>query len=201
MSSENETRALSIVIAEQVLSRLKTQMVVVFVVSILVAGVLGTSLTWQYQTLSRLADARISEYRLLVAENLQELHRIDLQEAASRTRPVRECERSLPAEDAGALLERELGRPPERGEIRLLLEKAEGFGVCDIGVVQHTLDDPLGTAKVDTVYRLLLNRPADPIGRFIYGYWLASGVSIEAVGRDIMTSPEFLGLKKLSLEP
>jgi hypothetical protein len=54
---------------------------------------------------------------------------------------------------------------------------------------------------VDTVYRLLLGRPADLVGRFIYGYWLASGLTVEAVGRDIMTSPEFSSLKKLSDQP
>jgi hypothetical protein len=38
------------------------------------------------------------------------------------------------------------------------------------------------------------------VGRFIYGYWLASGLTVESVGRDIMTSPEFSSLKKLSTQ-
>jgi hypothetical protein len=38
------------------------------------------------------------------------------------------------------------------------------------------------------------------VGRFI-GYWLASGLPVEAVGRDIMTSPEFSRpMKKLSAQ-
>jgi hypothetical protein len=196
---EPKDRALEIAISERVLSRLKTQMLVVYIVSFVLAGAVAWSLTWQYRALSELASRRISEYQLFVTEGLEELHRLDLEEVALRTRRVRACESPLPAEDAEAVLARELSRPAEPGEVRLLLEQAESFGVCDIGEVEHLFSDAVSMAKVDTVYRLLLGRPADPVGRFIYGYWLASGLTVEAVGRDIMTSPEFSSLKKLSV--
>ena len=196
---EPKDRALEIAISERVLSRLKTQMLVVYIVSFVLAGAVAWSLTWQYRALSELASRRISEYQLFVTEGLEELHRLDLEEVAIRTRRVRACESPLPAEDAEAILARELSRPAEPGEVRLLLEQAESFGVCDIGEVEHLFSDAVSMAKVDTVYRLLLGRPADPVGRFIYGYWLASGLTVEAVGRDIMTSPEFSSLKKLSV--
>jgi hypothetical protein len=194
-------RALEIAISERVLSRLKTQMLVVYIVSFVLAAAVAWSLTWQYRALSDLASTRISEYQMFVAEGIEELHRLDLEEVAIRTRPVRECETPLPEEDAEAVLTRELSRPAEPGEVRLLLEEAESFGVCDIGEVEHLFSDAVSMAKVDTVYRLLLGRPADLVGRFIYGYWLASGLTVEAVGRDIMTSPEFSSLKKLSVQP
>ena len=196
---EPKDRALEIAISERVLSRLKTQMLVVYIVSFVLAGAVAWSLTWQYRALSELASRRISEYQLFVTEGLEELHRLDLEEVAIRTRRVRACESPLPAEDAEAVLARELSRPAEPGEVRLLLEQAESFGVCDIGEVEHLFSDAVSMAKVDTVYRLLLGRPADPVGRFIYGYWLASGLTVEAVGRDIMTSPEFSSLKRLSV--
>jgi hypothetical protein len=194
-------QALEIAIAEKVFSRLKTQMLAVYVVSFVLAAAVAWSLTWQYRTLSDLASTRISEYQLLVTEGFEELHGLDLEEVAIRTRRVRACETPLPADDAEAVLTRELSRPVEPGEIRLLLDQAKSFGVCDIGEVEHLLSEPVSMAKVDTAYRLLLGRPADPVGRFIYGYWLASGLTVEAVGRDIMTSPEFSSLKKLSDQP
>jgi len=200
-AGQSGTGALEIAISEKVLSRLKTQMLVVYIVSFFLAGAIAWSLTWQYRALSDLASRRISEYQLLVTAGLEELHRLDVEEVAIRTRPVRACEAPLPAEDAEAVLTREISRPAEPGEIRLLLQEAERFGVCDIGEVEHLLSDAVSMAKVDTVYRLLLGRPADPVGRFIYGYWLASGLTVEAVGRDIMTSPEFSSLKKLSVQP
>jgi hypothetical protein len=194
-------RALEIAISEKVFSRLKTQMLAVYVVSFLLAAAVAWSLTWQYRALSDLASTRISEYQLLVTEGLEDLHRLDLEEVAVRTRPVRACATPLPGDDAEELLARELSRPAEPGEVRSLLEQAKSFGVCDIGEVEHLLSDSVSMAKVDTVYRLLLGRPADPVGRFIYGYWLSSGLTVEAVGRDIMTSPEFSSLKKLSNQP
>ena len=194
-------RSLEIAISERVFSRLKTQMLVVYIVSFVLAAAVAWSLTWQYRTLSDLASTRISEYQLLVAEGLEELHRLDLEEVATRTRRVRACETPLPADDAEAFLTRELSRRVEPGEIRMLLEQAASFGICDIDEVEHLFSDAVSMAKVDTVYRLLLGRPADPVGRFIYGYWLASGLTVEAVGRDIMTSPEFSSLKKLSVQP
>lgn len=204
MSSEEREqatqRALEVIISEKVFSRLKTQMLVVFLVSFALAVAVAWSLAWEYRTVSELSAARISEYQLLVAESLQELHVLDLEEVAKRTRPTKVCERSLSEEAAAGLLERELGRPPESGELRQLRERAEAFGVCDITEVERVLANGENRARVDTVYRLLLGRPADPIGRFIYGFWLANGIEIEAVGRDIMTSPEFHRLKKLSVE-
>ncbi|MGH9324360.1 MAG: hypothetical protein ACRD21_23430 [Vicinamibacteria bacterium] len=197
---ESRERGLEIAIAEKVFSRLKTQMLAVYLVSFAIAGAIAWSLTWQYRSLSDLASTRVSEYQLLVAEGLEELHLLDLEEVATRTRPAQACDSPLPEDDAEALLTRELGRPPEPGELRQLVDRAKSFGVCDIGEVEHILGDAVNRAKVDTVYRLLLGRSADPIGCFIYGYWLASGVEIEAVGRDIMTSPEFMRLKKLSIE-
>jgi hypothetical protein len=198
---EGEQRALEITISEMVFSRLKTQMLVVYIVSFLLAAAIAWSLTWQYRALSELASSRVSEYQLFVAQGLEELHRLDLEEVAVRTRRVRACETALPEEDAAALLARELERPAEPGEVRLLREQAANFGVCDIGEVEHLLSDEVNMARVDTVYRLLLGRPADPVGQFIYGYWLASGLTVESVGRDIMTSPEFSSLKKLSSPP
>jgi hypothetical protein len=200
MTENKNERALEIAIEEKILSRLKTQMLLVYLVSFAVAAVIAWSLTWEYRVLSELASTRISEYQLLVAEGLDELHRVDLEKVAIRTRPAASCERALPEEDAEALLARELGRPAESGEVRHLLETAKGFAVCDVGEIEHLYGDAVNMAKVDTVYRLLLGRPADPIGRFIYGYWLASGVEVEAVSRDIMVSPEFHRLKKLSLQ-
>jgi hypothetical protein len=198
---EGQQRALEIAISEKVLSRLKTQMLVVYIVSFVLAAAVAWSLTWQYRALSELASSRISEYQLYVAEGLEELHRLDLEEVALRTRRVRACETPLPSEDVEAFLTRELARPVEPQEVEMLLEQAANFGVCDIGEVDHLLSDAVNMAKVDTVYRLLLGRPADHVGRFIYGYWLASGLSVDAVGRDIMTSPEFSSLKKLSTQP
>lgn len=191
-------RALEIALGERILSRLKTQLLVVFVGSFLLAALIASSLVWEYHALSALSDSRISEYRLLVTEKLEELHRLDLEEVALRTRPQALCDTPLSQDDAASLLESELGRPPRPEELAALLEAAASFGVCDIGEVRHTLDDAVNVARVDTVYRLLLGRPAEPIGAFIYGYWLASGVPVEAVGRDIMTSPEFQSLKRLA---
>ena len=198
---EPDQRYLEIAISERVFSRLKTQMLVVYIVSFVLAAAVAWSLTWQYRALSDLASTRISEYQLLVAEGLEELHRLDLEEVVTRTRRERACETSIPEDDAEALLTRELSRRAEPGQVRMLLEQAASFGVCDIGEVEHVFSDAVSMAKVDTVYRLLLGRPADPVGRFIYGYWLASGLTVEAVGRDIMTSPEFSSLKKLSVQP
>src|SRR3990172_6667808 len=175
-------RALEIAISERVLSRLKTQMLVVYIVSFVLAAAVAWSLTWQYRALSDLASTRISEYQMFVAEGIEELHRLDLEEVAIRTRPVRACETPLPEDDAEALLTRELERPAEPGEIRQLLNQAETFGVCDIGEVEHLFSDAVSMAKVDTVYRLLLGRPADLVGRFIYGYWLARGLTLQAPG-------------------
>src|SRR3989304_8826432 len=69
-------RALEITISERVFSRLKTQMLVVYIVSFVLAAAVAWSLTWQYRTLSDLASTRISEYQLLVTEGLEELHRL-----------------------------------------------------------------------------------------------------------------------------
>lgn len=191
-------RALEVIIAEKVLTRIKNQLLIIFIGTFVVTVVIAASLVWEHRTLSDLSQSRISEYRLLVAEKLDELHQLDREEVSRRTRSVADCEAPLPYEDAEALLTEELGRPPESEETQQILEKAAGFGVCDIGVVQHILEDAENMARVDTVYRILLHRPADPLGRFIYGYWLASGVGVEAVARDIMVSPEFLRLRKLS---
>lgn len=197
---ENNERALEVVVSERVFSRLKTQMLVVYGVSFALATGIAWSLTWQYRALSDLASSRISEYQLLVADGLHELHTLDLDEVATRTRPIEPCATPLSADDAELTLTREFGRAAESGEVRLLVERAESFGVCDIGEVEHLFEDAETMAKVDTVYRLLLGRPADPLGRFIYGYWLASGIDVEAVARDVMTSPEFARLKKLSID-
>ena len=201
MNPEDATqRTLEVVVSEKVFSRLKTQMLLVYGISAALASIIAWSLTWQYRALSDLASSRISEYQLLVADTLHELHTLDLDEVAMRTRPYTECAGSLPADDAKVTLTRELGHLPEPAEIRELVERAKSFGVCDVGEVVHLFEDAETMAKVDTVYRVLLGRPADPIGRFIYGYWLASGIDVEAVARDIMTSPEFARLKKLSID-
>ena len=201
MNPEDSTqRTLEVVVSENVFSRLKTQMLLVYGVSFALATIIAWSLTWQYRALSDLASSRISEYQLLVADGLQELHNLDQDEVAMRTRPLAACVDPLPADDAEVTLTRELGRVPEPAELRLLVERAKSFGVCDIGEVEHLFEDAETMVKVDTVYRLLLGRPADPVGRFIYGYWLASGIDVEAVARDVMTSPEFARLKKLSIE-
>ncbi len=198
---DSAQRTLEVIVSEKVFSRLKTQMLLVYVVSFALATGIAWSLTWEYKALSDLASARISEYQLLVADGLHELHNLDLNEVAMRTKPDRACADPLPANYAEVTLTRELGRLPERAEVRLLIEKANGFGVCEIGEVEHLFEDAETMAKVDTVYRILLGRPADPVGRFIYGYWLASGIDVEAVARDIMTSPEFARLRSLSDEP
>jgi hypothetical protein len=199
MTSEERThRALEITISEKVFSRLKTQMLAVYIVSFLLAATLASSLMWQYRSLSDLATTRISEYQLLVAKGLEELHRMDLEEVSNRTRPVHDCEKPLSDDDAEKLLKNELGRAPESGELRLLEDRAAGFGLCDIGEIEQVLRDEVNGARVDTVFRLLLGRPADPLGRFIYGYWLRKGLDVQAVGRDVMTSPEFMRLKSLS---
>lgn len=197
-SEERAHRALEVTISEKVFSRLKTQMLAVYVVSFLLAAAIASSLMWQYRSLSQLASTRISEYQLLVAKGLEELHRIDLEQVANQTRPLHDCPEPLPEDKAEKLLEKELGRPPETAELRELRERASSFGICAISEVERILDDEVNRARVDTVYRLLLGRPADPIGRFIYGYWLFKGVEVEAVGRDIMSSPEFMRLKSLS---
>lgn len=197
---DNKDAALHVIVSERVFSRLKTQMLLVYGGSFVLATVIAWSLTWEYRTLSDLASARISEYQLLVAKRLDELHKLDLDEVAMRTRPRAACSVSLSPDDAVVTLIRELGRAPEPAELGLLMERAERFGVCDIGEVEHLFEDSETMAKVDTVYRVLLGRPADPVGRFIYGYWLASGIEIEAVARDVMTSPEFAQLKRLSVD-
>ena len=197
---DSAQRTLEVVVSEKVFSRLKTQMLLVYVVSFALATGIAWSLTWQYRALSDLASCRISEYQLLVSDGLHELHNLDLDEVAMRTQPLAACADPLPAGDAEVTLTRELGHLPEPAQIRQLVERAESFGVCDIGEVEHLFEDTETMAKVDTVYRLLLGRPPDPVGRFVYGHWLASGISVEAVARDIMTSPEFAQLKKLSIE-
>ena len=202
MKPEDSTqRTLEVIVSEKVFSRLKNQMLLVYVVSFAVATGIALSLTWEYKTLSDLASARISEYQLLVTDGLQELHHLDLNEVTMRTKPDMACVDPLPTNYAEVTLAREFGRLPERAEVRQLLEKANEFGVCDISKVEHIFEDGKAMAKIDTVYRVLLGRPADPVGRFIYGYWLASGIDIEVVARDVMTSPEFSRLRKLSNEP
>ena len=202
MNPEDSTqKTLEVIISEKVFSRLKTQMLLVYVISFAVATGIALSLTWEYKALSALASTRISEYQLLVADRLHELHHLDLNEVKMRTKPDMACPDPLPANYAEVTLAREFGRLPERAEVRQLLEKANDFGVCDIGEVEHILKDGETMAKIDTVYRILLGRPADPVGRFIYGYWLTNGIDIEVVARDVMTSPEFARLRQLSNEP
>ena len=76
-------RTLEVVVSENVFSRLKTQMLLVYGVSFALATIIAWSLTWQYRALSDLASSRISEYQLLVADGLQELHNLDLDDASS----------------------------------------------------------------------------------------------------------------------
>ena len=195
---ERRNRALEVTIAEKVVARLRGQVLAVYLASLLLSGGIAISLVWEHSTLSELSRQRISEYRLLVSEGLDELHRLDLEEVARRTHPAKPCPSPLPRSDAADLLTRDLERAPTGAEIDQLLEKAQGFGVCDIGEVEHIYEDPADMARVETVYRILLGRSADPLGKFIYGYWLASGVGVEAVARDIMASAEFQKLKKLA---
>ena len=73
MNPEDSTqRTLEVVVSENVFSRLKTQMLLVYGVSFALATIIAWSLTWQYRALSDLASSRISEYQLLVADGLQE---------------------------------------------------------------------------------------------------------------------------------
>ena len=51
-------RALEIAISEKVFSRMKTQMLVIYIVSFLLATAIAWSLTWQYRALSELASSR-----------------------------------------------------------------------------------------------------------------------------------------------
>ena len=81
---DNAERALEVVVSERVFSRLKTQMLVVYGVSFALATGIAWSLTWQYRALSDLASMRVSEYQLLVAEGLHELHTLDLDEVLDR---------------------------------------------------------------------------------------------------------------------
>jgi hypothetical protein len=53
---EPDQRYLEIAISERVFSRLKTQMLVVYIVSFVLAAAVAWSLTWQYRTLSDLAS-------------------------------------------------------------------------------------------------------------------------------------------------
>ena len=81
MNPEDATqRTLEVVVSEKVFSRLKTQMLLVYGVSFALASIIAWSLTWQYRALSDLASSRISEYQLLVADGLHELHKLDLDE-------------------------------------------------------------------------------------------------------------------------
>jgi len=194
---ETELRQLEIVLTEKIAARLWRRMAVVYAVSVGLALAVALSLLWQYQLLSSLSRERISEYRLLVADKLEELHQLDLEEIARRTRSAETCPTSFPEAEATALLAGELGRPPEKDELELFLETAARFSVCRPETVRHLYRDRERMVAVDTVYRVLLGRPADPVGRFIYGHWMKSGVEIEAVARDIMTSPEFQKLRKL----
>ncbi len=194
---EKELRQFEIVLTEKVAARLWPRMLMVYAVSILLALGLALSLVWQHQMLSSLSRERISEYRLLVADKLSELHQLDLEEVARRTRPGQTCPTAFPETEAIALLSGELGRAPEKGELALFLETAGRFGVCRPEAVRDLYRDRERMVAIDTVYRVLLGRSADPVGRFIYGHWLRSGVEIEAVARDIMSSPEFQKLRKL----
>lgn len=199
MSQEGtSSRALEVTVTEKVLARLRTQVLVLYLVSLGLGLALGLSLVWEHRVLTDLTNTRLSEYRLFVAEKLDELHRLDLEEVARKTRPERSCDPPLPREDVEALLRGLEGGDPAGSDVAQLLDKAESFGVCDIGEVQHILEDRENMARVDTVYRILLQRAPDTVGRFIYGYWLASGVGVEAVARDIMTSPEFFALRRLA---
>ena len=160
MNPEDATqRTLEVVVSEKVFSRLKTQMLLVYGVSFALASIIAWSLTWQYRALSDLASSRISEYQLLVADGLHELHKLDLDEVAMRTRPAAGCAEPLPADDAEVTLTRELGHLPEPAELRALVKRAQSFGVCDIGEVEHLFEDAENMAKVDTVYRLLAGPP------------------------------------------
>jgi hypothetical protein len=194
---EKELRQLEIVLTEKVAARLWPRILVVYAVSIVLALGLALSLVWQHGVVSSLSRERISEYRLLVADKLSELHQLDMEEVARRTRSAEICKTAMPQHEATALLAEEFDRPPEEGEITLFLETAARFGICRADAVRELYRDRERMAAVDTVYRVLLGRPADPVGRFIYGHWLRSGVEVEAVARDIMVSPEFQKLRKL----
>ena len=153
---DRDTRSLEIALTEKVYTRLKYQMLVFYLISFVFALGIRLSLLWEYRATSELADARLSEYRLMVAEKLDELHRLDLEEVARATQPVIECKSPMPREDAVELLILELGRSPKETRVSQLLEEADGFGVCDIGEIRHILDDTASMARVDTVYRLHL---------------------------------------------
>lgn len=183
-------------LAERIYARVKRRLILWYVVSLLVAAAAGGALAWQHVKLQELSDARIAEYRRLVAEKLKELHQLDLQAAAYLTRRKGECPKPLSRADAQGVLAEAFGHAPEPRQVDLLLDQAKGFGMCQPAELRRVLDDPAGTASVDTIFQIVLKRPADTASQFTYGHWLQSGMEVEAIARDLMASPEFEAIRK-----
>jgi hypothetical protein len=185
-------------IASAVHRRLRRDLFWTLALTVALGAFLGFTLGVGYRSIRDLTADRLSEYQLLVDDKRDELLELDREEVARRTFTPQRCETGLDKADARELLRAERGEEPQGSEVRALVERASEFALCTPDAVRRVWDDPVRMASVDTVFRVLLHRPSDPVGRLVYGVWLERGVEIEAVARDVMSSEEFRKLKKLS---
>jgi len=183
-------------LADGVFRRLRKRLLIWYLLSLLMSAIVGGSLAWREANLRELSNARVAEYRRVVAEKLAELHQLDLQVASRRTRLDTPCRDALTRQDAVAALTELTGSAPEPSLVEALLEKAASFNACGLAQVQNVFRDREKMAAVDAVFQLVLKRPAGEIGKFIYGHWLQSGMEVDAVARDLMASPEFKSRQK-----
>lgn len=186
------------------MSRL-THCAVVSVLTFVVAVGLGVTLGRRHRDTAILIAERLAQHEREVEEKerlvkgkFEELRRQDRELVSRRVPGERPCNSPLARPALVRILTEEMSRAPDEEEVTRMLEKAAEYRVCDVAQVRRLYRDPAATAHVETLYRLLLRRPADPYGRFVYGLWWNSGIPLEAAARDIMASAEF---QQVRVEP
>src|SRR5574341_517834 len=118
-------------VAEQIYGRVKRRLILWYALSLVVGGIVGGSLAWHEAELRELSNQRIAEYRRLVAEKLDELHKLDLEVARHRTRVDDRCPRPLSSEEASQLLKEHAGTELPSSQVAVFLESAAAFGICE----------------------------------------------------------------------
>jgi len=122
----------------------------------------------------------------------------DLKDVAALTPARRTCEAPLGRREVASVLAAEFLSPLPPDEVERLAAKGVELGLCDAREIRRIYRNRADQAAIDTLYRFLLRRLPDPMGRLVYGTWLAGGLGIDVVARDILESPEF---KSLLAEP
>jgi len=169
---------------------------VLYVLSSLAGALTGAALVWQYGRLASSAEERSSWYGKAVAAEVADLRWLDLEELALRTGGGSPCPSPIDSDSALALLTRELGRAPQEDESDRFRSALESFVLCSLDDVERIFADAGRMAAIDAVCRAYLRRAPGPVERLRYGHWLQSGMTIEAVSRDLMASPAYRKLAR-----